>query len=182
MRRRIPPTMQRKQTDPSFLHFKLYNKDLFSSHLYRKFQEKLLDHELKQKRTQQRILSRKLKSLKSDLQSTFSYFDFLHLSHLIENCNRKNINRVKLNHDRKIFNLGLRTANLEHKLDPNKVIYNFSSRHLSEDETEALSHGFKFGLPPSKVNYCKYFLPFEKLFGNLKEEPIYCNNSGDGRK
>ena len=91
------------------------------------------------------------------------------------------INRVKLNHDRKIFNLGLRTANLEHKLDPKKVIYNFSSRHLSKDETEALSHGLKFGLPPTKLNYCKYFLPFEKLFGNLKEEPIYCN-SGDGRK
>ena len=123
-----------------------------------------------------------MKSLKSDLESTFSHFDFLHLSHLIENCNGKKINRVKLNHDRKIFNLGLRTANLEHKLDPKKVIYNFSSRHLSEDETEALSHGLKFGLPLTKLNYCKYFLPFEKLFGNLKEEPIYCNNSGDGRK
>ena len=82
---------------PSFLHFKLYNKDLSSSHLYRKFQEKLLDHELKQKRTQQRILSRKLKSLKSDLQSTFSHFDFLHLSHLIENCNRKKIKNRKNN-------------------------------------------------------------------------------------
>ena len=63
-----------------------------------------------------------------------------------------------------------------------RVIYNFSSRHLSEDETEALSHGLKFGLPPTKLNYRKYFLPFEKLFGNLKEEPIYCNSSGDGRK
>ena len=94
MRRRIPPTMQRKQTDPVFFHFKLYNKDLSLSHLYRKFQEKLLDHELKQKRIQQRILSRKLKFLKSDLQSTFSHFDFLHLSHLIENCNRKKNNRV----------------------------------------------------------------------------------------
>ena len=165
---------------PTFLQFKLYNKDLSSSHLYKNFQRKLLDNELKQKRTQHRILSRKLEFLKTNLQNHVSRFDFIHLLHLISNFNGKKINSVKLIHDRKIFNLGFRTNSSETKIDRSKCIFNFSSRRLNSDETEALSHGLKFGLPPKKLNYCKFFLPFEKLYADLKNCPIYNNNSGDG--
>ena len=85
----------------TFLRFKLYNKDLSTSHLYKNFQRKLLDNELKQKRTQHRILSRKLEFLKTDLQNHVSRFDFIHLLNLISNFNEKKINSVKLIHDRK---------------------------------------------------------------------------------
>ena len=153
---------------PTFLQFKLYNKDLSSSHLYKNFQRKLLDNELKQKRTQHRILSRKLEFLKTNLQNHVSRFDFIHLLHLISNFNGKKINSVKLIHDRKIFNLGFRTNSSETKIDRSKCIFNFSSRRLNSDETEALSHGLKFGLPPKKLNYCKLFLPFENFMQILK--------------
>ena len=46
-------------------------------------------NELKQKRTQYRILSRKLEFLKTNLQNHVSRFDFIHLLHLISNFNGK---------------------------------------------------------------------------------------------
>ena len=79
-----------------------------------------------------------------------------------------------------MLRLGFRFNNSEHKSDPKKIIFNYSSRRLTQEETDALSHGLKFGLPPKKLQYCKFFLPFEKLFGDLKGNPIHNNDSGNG--
>ena len=138
-----------------------YNKDLSSSHLYKNFQRKLLDNELKPKRTQHRILSRKLEFLKSNLQNHAPRLDFIHLLHLISNFNGKKINSVKLIHDRKIFNLGFRTNSSETKIDRTKCIFNFSSRRLTPDETEALQgrpHGRTRGYFTSYFCTCTTFL------------------------
>ena len=66
------------------------------------------------------------------------------------------------------------------KLSPDKIIFNYSNRILTPEEKEALSHGLKYGLIPSKINYSKIFLSFEKFFYNIKQEQIY-DISGDGK-
>ena len=58
--------------------------------------------------------------------------------------------------------------------------FNYSDRPLTTEETDALARGLQFAFQPVKLNYCRYFLPFEKLFNDVKNEPIY-NNSQDAK-
>ena len=60
------------------------------------------------------------------------------------------------------------------------MIHNYSDRPLTTEETDALARGLQFAFQPVKLNYCRYFLPFEKLFKDVKNEPIY-NNSQDAK-
>ena len=60
------------------------------------------------------------------------------------------------------------------------MIHNYSDRPLTTEETDALARGLQFAFQPVKLNYCRYFLPFEKLFNDVKNEPIY-NNSQDAK-
>ena len=55
--------------------------------------------------------------------------------------------------------------------DPKEVIYNFSSYVLSETEKVLLCKGLNFAIPPKKLKFENYLLPFEILFRNV------CNNS-----
>ena len=119
---------------------------------------------------QKRNLSSKFSSYSSNLQSKLSWIDFNHLYNFIIINNSKKITSVKEIHSRKLFKLGLQTATEE--LDPQKLIFNFSSKRLSADEINALANGLKFGLPPKKINYHKFFLSFEKLFYELKNNDI----------
>ena len=59
------------------------------------------------------------------------------------------------------------------KLDADKVVYNLSSRVLTNEEKEALSFGLKFALPPQQLKFSSYFLSFEKLLRGLKDFSIY---------
>ena len=66
---------------PAFVRFRLYDHGLQSSRMYRNFQKKLLENELKQKQTQQFL--KKLKTRLTDLRNLVSVFDFAHLFQLI---------------------------------------------------------------------------------------------------
>ena len=155
---------------PKFVNFKLYSTRFRCTSSYRNFQKKLLEDELKVKLAQKRNLSSKFSLYCSDLQSKLSWIDFNHLYNFIITNNSKKITSVKETHSRKLFKLGLQTATEE--LDPQKLIFNFSSKRLSADEINALANGLKFGLPPKKINYHKFFLSFEKLFYELKNNDI----------
>ena len=130
---------------PTFVRFRLYKNDLHSTHMYRNFQKNLLEKELKSKRSQERIISHQLDVSKENLRCIVSTFDFVHLTQLISTSNNKKINSVNTTQERKLFKLGLRAYNHEHKIDPNKVIFNYSSRRLNQDEINALANGLKFG-------------------------------------
>ena len=61
-------------------------------------------------------------------------------------------------------------------LKPSEVIFNRSSKVLSEKEQEALVQGLKFGFNPCKLNYMNYFfLSFERLYSIISRQPIYNN-------
>ena len=58
------------------------------------------------------------------------------------------------------------TDNVSH--DPDKVIYNFSNYHLKDSDKSLLIKGLNFAIPPKKIEYSKFLLPFELLFRDIK--------------
>ena len=74
--------------------------------------------------------------------------------------------KYSLTHEKKLINLG--ACNGLKSCDPTKVIFNFSSKVLSDREKYLLSFGLDFCLPVFKPNYFKYFLAFESLITRLK--------------
>ena len=56
--------------------------------------------------------------------------------------------------------------------DPDKVIFNYSSRTLSDTEKNLLARGLNFSLPPRKLRFRDFLTPFEKFFKLIKKETI----------
>ena len=54
--------------------------------------------------------------------------------------------------------------------NPNKIIHNISSYQLSEIEMSLLCIGLNFALPPKKLKFENYLLPFELLSRNIYDE------------
>ena len=51
--------------------------------------------------------------------------------------------------------------------DPEKVIYNFAKRNLTEVEKSVLCKGLQFALPPRNLEYVDYMVSFELLFRDI---------------
>ena len=56
--------------------------------------------------------------------------------------------------------------------DPDKVIYKFSSLNLTEVKKSVLSKDLQFALPPNRLQYADYMLPFELLFCEMKTNDL----------
>ena len=89
----------------------------------------------------------------------------------------KKLKKIKSTQNKKLFNLGLQHEVT--RLNPEQLIFNYSNRKLSDDEIELLRHGLRYALPPKKIEYSRWFLPFEKLLFKLKNIPIY-DSTQDG--
>ena len=61
---------------PKFLRFKLANRHLKNSHVYKKCQIRLLEEEIKSKRKRINTLEKDTQRIKEELQRTFSVLDF----------------------------------------------------------------------------------------------------------
>ena len=59
------------------------------------------------------------------------------------------------------------------------MIFNYSSYILSEEEKKVLSLGLNFSLPPRKLNFPSYLVPFELLFRDVKDAAFNSNVSTD---
>ena len=53
--------------------------------------------------------------------------------------------------------------------DPEKVIFNFSSHDLCDDEKSLLCKGLNFSIPPKRLDYADHMLPFELLFRDINK-------------
>jgi hypothetical protein len=71
-----------------------------------------------------------------------------------------------------LFNLGLRTASDTN--DPEKVIFNFSTYQLNQSQKSLLTKGLNLSIPPKKLNYGDFLMPFEvlykQMFNSLKSD------------
>ena len=84
------------------------------------------------------------------------------VSRRISNASKK----YALTHEKKLINL--RACNGLKSCDLSKVIFNFSSKVLSDREKYLSSFWLDFCWPVFKLNYFKYFLAFESLITSLK--------------
>ena len=48
------------------------------------------------------------------------------------------------------------------------IIHNFLNYHLTNSDKSLLIKGLNFVIPPKKIEYSKFLLPFESLFGDIK--------------
>ena len=60
-----------KNLTSTFVRFQLYKNDLHSTQMYRNFQKKLLEKELKSKRSQEKIISHQLDVSKENLRGIY---------------------------------------------------------------------------------------------------------------
>ena len=151
---------------PKFLWFKLSHRNLRNSSTYLECQRKLLKEEMNENNSNIRPLNKKFESCQSDLKGIVSYIDFTHVSCLFLANNDRNLEKAKEVQKRKLYKLGLKGINNSH--DPNDVIHKYSSHELHQFEKSFLSKGLKFPVPPSKVGYADYLVPFECLYRDIK--------------
>ena len=94
---------------------------------------------------------------KSNLLRILNFVDFIHV------CN---ILKCKYTHKRKLSDLipsyKVNLTRFSH--DPNKVISNFSSYALTEDEKSFLCKELRFCIPRKKIEYADILTKFESLY------------------
>ena len=100
------------------------------------------------------------------IKSKVSIIDFLHISCLFLVGNDKKILNVKEVHSKKLKKLGMVAGLKSH--DPDKVIANYSSYKLSNNEKKLLFKGLNFAVPPQKLNYADYLAPYELMLRDVK--------------
>ena len=158
-----------------FLHFKLANRHLNNSHVYRKCQLRLLEEEIKSKRKRINTLENDTQRVKEELQRTFSVLDFSYICSLFLVANDKSI----LHHDniykQKLQNL-LKISSYNIFIDshnPDSVIVIFSWYKLTEDEKNVLCKGLDFSVKSGLIEYSEFLLPLELLFRDIKCEDLW---------
>ena len=121
-------------------------------------------------------MQKALTDYKRKLRDKMSILDFAHISSKFLLKNNKNLNKIRLTQEKKLFNLGLRTATETN--DPTKVIFNFSNRELTDSEKKLLVKGLNLSIPPKSLNYADFLAPFEFLYTKLlKAHPNGIDNS-----
>ena len=151
---------------PKFLKFKLYRHSLSKTSIYKSFQFKLLNLELKQKRKNLKKCQEDYKQTLEKFKKQITWLDYHCLkSRFLDNNNSK-IKSVESVHTKKLINLGIPCG---HAVDKSKVVINLSRRNLSTDEKDALAFGLSFGLSKQKVNVIKHYFAFEKFLHTVKK-------------
>ena len=158
-------TCKKRSVIPRFLWFKVANRRLRTSGAYRQCQNKLLQDEINAKHARIRVLSAQVTTSHSNLASLVSNMDFIHL--VSDRENSKKLCQHQRVQDRKIFRLCTASS-----FNPDDVVFNFSSRLISDKEKEILSKGLNFAVPPTRLNVCSFLTPFEKFYNLLKQEPV----------
>ena len=110
-------------------------------------------------------MQRRLNLLKLQVRSTISWIDFVRVSSIFLIHNDNFLTKTRFIHEKKLINLGFTNANECN--DPEKVIFNYSSRVLTVAEKTLLAKGLNLSIPPKHLNYADSLLPFELLYRDI---------------
>ena len=143
---------------PKFLNFKPYQHDIRTTKHYSNLQKSLLEKELEIIKKNLKHLKKQSERLLRSLKETVSHIDFDHLVNYLTGGNDTKLKKIKSTQNKKLFNLGLQHEVT--RLNPEQLIFNYSNIKLTDDEIELLSHGLRYALPPKKIEYSRWFLPF----------------------
>ena len=157
------------QLMPNFLRIKLWKNDRRHKRAYKNFQRKLLELEIQNKIKEINRLKDTVNKCFEDLKRHINTIDTNHVKCFIQEQNSKKLRKVKAIHVRKLFNLGI---DKQKELDPNKVVFNYSDVTLSNSLKTLLAKGLQYALPPNRLNFGHFFLPFEKLLRSLKNHNL----------
>ena len=151
---------------PKFLRFKVSNRSLKSSDAYRQCQIRLLKEEISNKKSIIRQRQSELVLLKNHLKASMNVIDYAHICSIFLISNDKILTKQKDIQDRKIIGL---IKGKGKGIDPENVIFNFSSYVLSDNDKSLLSKGLNFSLPNKKVEISEYLCPFELLYREVSD-------------
>ena len=150
---------------PTFVQFRTANKTLKNSESYSSCQRILLTQERDNKRLKQVDQTQALEALKAELRDTLSSLDFLFISSLFLEKNRRVLQKVEQSQNDKLSKM------LEdqpvHEADD--LIFNYSNHELTPAQISILMKGLNFALPPKKLRHEDYLLNFELLYRNAFE-------------
>ena len=150
---------------PTFVQFRTANKNLRNSESYVSCQRMLLSQERQNKEKKHEEVSQSLKQIQNDLRETISSLDFLFISSLFLEKNRKALEKIRSTQNKKLSKM--MEDNPVHDVDD--LVFNFSSHTLTDAQKSILCKGLNFALPPKKLRYEDYLLNFELLFRNTLE-------------
>ena len=143
---------------PKFLSFRVATKSLKSTRTYQQCQLSLLHEEIRQKKSNTRVLLKEFEFLHSILQAELSFIDFAHVCSLFLGHKRRQEGTIQ----QKKFNKLLKDKKPQH--DSEKIIFNYSSYVLSETEKFLLRKGLNFSILPKKLNHADYLFNFELFY------------------
>ena len=139
---------------PRFLQFKLSSSRLRCSTAYKQCQLRLLRAELRNKFHRVRQMTRHYEDLQQQLRDVVSWLDYVHLTITAARLQTKPLRRAADVQNSKLLRLRLlQNSSSTSQLDPDKLIFNFSSRELSKDEKLVLCRGLNYSIPPRRLNY-----------------------------
>ena len=167
-------TCQQRNVIPTFLKFRLANRNLHGSSPYRTCQQSLLAREITNKKRELRTLTSSLDKVKKELQVQLSSIDFTHICTLFLISNDKSLKKKREVQNKKLQRLipTFMKDVTDFKHEPDKVIFNFSPYLLTESDKSLLLKGLNFAIPPKNLEYSKFLLPFELLFREIKSNKI----------
>lgn len=165
-------TCQHYEVYPKFVQFKVNSINFNRTVQYQRCQLQILKHEIQNQATRLRDLKTERERLKTGLASQVSYIDLLSLQQKIAVNVEKRIQIVHDRHKRKLRNLGIDESKT---VDTDKVVYNLSSKVISDRQTKLLSLGLSFGIPFAKIEYTKFFTKFEVICHTLNKINESCS-------
>ena len=133
---------------PKFLHFKVSNRSLKLSDPYRQCQIRLLKEDISNKKSIIRQRQLELVLLKNCLKASMNVIDYAHICSIFLISNDKILTKQEDIQDRKIIGL---IKGKGKSIDPENVIFNFSSYVLSDNDKSLLSKCLNFSLPNKKL-------------------------------
>ena len=152
---------------PKFLRFKVANATLRTSLIYKRCQKKLLREEIYNKNLLVSQLDRDSKLRYKNVKSALNIIDFHHVLNISLMSIEKELEQIKFRHLSKMKNL-IPTFSwyivATYSIDPEKVIFNFSSHEQICSEKHLLSKGLRFAIPPRQIDYSDYLAEYELLY------------------
>ena len=161
---------------PIFLKFCVSSQYRQASLIYRQCKLKLLQEEIRHKKSDIRVLKKEFNSSHSSLQHEISFIDFAHVSSLFLRSNNRILASKSAIQQKKLSNLVKSSTSMH---DPSKVIFNFSKYELSDCEKRLLAKGLNFSLPPKYLDYADYLVNFELFYRNIRNLGILSNEDLD---
>ena len=125
---------------PTFLWYKMSNKRLQTSDVYRRSQRLFLEEDITFKSVEKEKTRKMLSKLEVDLWSVMSFVDWIHVSNNFISCNINTIRKLENFQHYKLAKL--MGSKLHH--NPNQIIHHFSSDQLSEIGKSLLCKGLNF--------------------------------------